>query len=272
MNEKYKIIRKKFQQIINEKNNLKEKRSKSFIEINNSYIPHETENNNNNNDISNITKNSFYIKEDNTMNAILNKKFNILKKSLDKLQLIIENNINNDNKETNKIIDNIYQIKNHYKNELINDSISMSNDLQLIKKEFSNEIKKRETSELDAWTDVNNLKNEMASNINESRDRINFYLNNQQNYLNNINKKITDQVEQINNSFNNDMQYSNQKYNIIMNDITSINNKINIFDSKEGINRQNFKDSITCILNSEIDKIKNDELNSSFDVLRSKGK
>ena len=268
MKEKYKNITKKFKQIINEKNSLKEKRSKSFIENNIGYLSNEAENNNN--DVCNLTKNSFYIKEDNNMNIILNKKFDVLKKSLDKLQLIIENNINYDIKETNNTIENIEQIKNNYKNELINDSVIMTNDLQLIRKDFSNKIKKIELNlETNINSIINNATNEIKSNIKEEHDKLNYYLNNQQNYFNNINQNISEELKQINNNYNDDIQHSTQKYSVIMNDITTLNNKIALFDKKEEINRQNFRDSITYILNSEIDKIKNDDLFNSLDLLKS---
>ena len=57
MNEKFKKIRKKFKQLINEKNNLKVHRSKSrsFFEINSDYIQREEEKIN---DEFNLTKNS----------------------------------------------------------------------------------------------------------------------------------------------------------------------------------------------------------------------
>jgi hypothetical protein len=57
MNEKFKNIRKKFKQLINEKNNLKFHRSKSrsFFEINSNYIQGEEEKKN---DELNLRKNS----------------------------------------------------------------------------------------------------------------------------------------------------------------------------------------------------------------------
>ena len=99
MKQRYDNIRKKFNQILNEKNKFKEKRSHSFIEPNNNYIKNELDNN----DSFILTKNSFY-KKDESNNIILNKKYNILKKSLDKLQLIIEKNIKEENYHRNNNI------------------------------------------------------------------------------------------------------------------------------------------------------------------------
>ena len=91
-------------------------------------------------------------------------------------------------------------------------------------------------------------------------------MNNQQNYFYKINQDMKRQIEDINLSYNNDMQYSNQKYNIIMNDINAFKDKIYKSDKKEKINREEFKEEISCILNGEIDKLTNDEMMNSIEL------
>ena len=91
MKERYGDIKNEFRQILNKKNKPNDRRNRSFIEFDSKYIQQETEDNN----LLSLTKNSFYKKEYNSEEegAILNKKYNILKKTLDKLQIILENNI-----------------------------------------------------------------------------------------------------------------------------------------------------------------------------------
>jgi len=72
MKERYNYIRKRFNQIIKEKNNLKERRSRSFIEPNKNYIQQDSENTINE---CNMTKYSFYEENINEPNFILDKKF-----------------------------------------------------------------------------------------------------------------------------------------------------------------------------------------------------
>lgn len=268
MKERYDIIRKRFKQIINEKNNLKEKRNHSFIESNNNSIKKELGNKNS----FNLTKNSFYKKEKFKKNLVLNQKYYILKKSLDKLQLILEKNINEENIYKNDIIGNIHNIKSYYMNELTKDTISLQNDLQSIKNEFLEEIKIRESNKDDINNEVNNLVNSFTNNnnieINCPKNKINLYRNNQQNYFSNINKEIKQQIREVNLSCNNDIQYSNQKYEIIMNDISSFNNKIRILDKEEAVNREKFKEEITYILNCEIDNFKSTEMINSIELIK----
>ena len=211
MNEKFKNIRKKFKQLINEKNNLKVHRSKSrsFFEINSNYIQGQEEKKN---DELNLTKNSIIInrninaidikKENDTfnntyngINSILNTKFNILKSSLDKLQLLLENNIINETKSTNNIIENIHNIKKYYKNEIIvNETKIVDNNLKNVKREYMKEFQKRKSNKLDSDIEVTNLidefQNELKDNINESINKISSYNDNQINYFNNIDKKV----------------------------------------------------------------------------------
>lgn len=293
MNEKLKNIRKKFKQLINEKNNLKVHRSKSrsFFEINSNYVQPEEEKRN---DELNLTKNSIKMNQNinaidiknkndtfnntyNGMNSILNTKFNILKSSLDKLQLLLENNIINEAKSTNSIIENIHNIKNYYKNEIIvNESKIVDNNLKNVKREYMKEFQKRKSNKLDSDIEVTNLidefQNELNGNINESVNKISIYNNNQIDYFNNIDKKVKEQFEEINMNNNNDIQYSNKKYNLIMENINSFNDKCYMIENEENINRENFKNSINEILNLEIDNLKSGEFTNSLDLLKSREK
>ena len=120
MKEKYKKIRNRFEQIVYEKNEEKEKRNKSFIESHKKNM--EIVITDNEIDL-NLTKNSFTSKEKKKVNKddkrlIFNKKFNILKKAIEKLKFLIEKNINNENLITNEIIENIFVLEQFYKNEL----------------------------------------------------------------------------------------------------------------------------------------------------------
>jgi len=292
MNEKFKNIRKKFKQLINEKNNLKVHRSKSrsFFEINSDYIQREEEKKNeefnltknsirnrniNANDIKN--KNDTFNNTYNGINSVLNTKFNILKSSLDKLQLLLENNIANETKCTNNIIKNIRNIKNYYKNEIIvNETNNLDNNLKTIKREYMKEIKKRKSNKLDSDIEVTNLiedfQNELKENINESVNKINSYNSNQINYFNNIDINVKEQFDEINKNNNNDIQYSNQKYNLIMENVNSFNDKLYSIENEENINRENFKNSINEILNLEIDNLKSGEFTNSLDLFKSREK
>ena len=293
MNEKFKNIRKKFKQLINEKNNLKFHRSKSrsFFEINSNYIQGEEEKKN---DELNLRKNSINMKRNinalankkendafnntyNGINSILSTKFNILKSSLDKLQLLLENNIINETKSTNNIIENIHNIKNYYKNEIIvNESNIVDNNLKNVKREYMKEFKKRKSNKLDSDIEVTNVieefQNELKENINESVNKISSYNNNQINYFNNIDKKVKEQFDEINTNNNNDIQYSNKKYNLIMENVNSFNYKLYMIEKEENINRENFKNSINEILNLEIDNLKSGEFTNSLDLLKSREK
>ena len=271
MKQRYGNLRKRFKQIINEKNKFKEKRSHSFIEPDSNYFKKELDDNEN--DSFTLTKNSFYKKEENNINIILNKKYNILKKSLDKLQLILEKNIKEDNIYKNNAIQNVYNIKNYYINELANDTFALSNELQIIKNVFEDGINKRKEYKNNIYNEVNNLVGDITKNttntndeVNNPRNKIELYMNNQQNYFHKINQDMKRQIEDINLSCNDDMQYSNQKYNIIMNDINAFKDKIYKSDKKEKINREEFKEKISCILNDEIDKITNDEMINSIEL------
>jgi len=292
MNEKFKNIRKKFKQLINEKNNLKVHRSKSrsFFEINSDYIQREEEKKNeefnltknsirnrniNTNDINN--KNDTFNNTYNGINSVLNTKFNILKSSLDKLQLLLENNIANETKCTNNIIKNIRNIKNYYKNEIIvNETNNLDNNLKTIKREYIKEIKKRKSNKLDCDIEVTNLiedfQNELKENINESVNKINSYNSNQINYFNNIDINVKEQFDEINMNNNNDIQYSNKKYNLIMENVNSFNDKLYSIENEENINRENFKNSINEILNLEIDNLKSGEFTNSLDLFKSREK
>ena len=293
MNEKFKKIRKKFKQLINEKNNLKVHRSKSrsFFEINSNYIQREEEKKN---DEFNLTKNAINMNRNiniidiknknddfnntyNGINSILDTKFNILKSSLDKLQLLLENNIINETKTTNNIIENIHNIKNYYKNEIIvNESNIVDNNLKNVKREYMKEFKKRKSNKLDSDIEVTNVieefQNELKENINESVNKISSYNNNQINYFNNIDKKVKEQFDEINTNNNNDIQYSNKKYNLIMENVNSFNDKLYMIENEENINRENFKNSINEILNLEIDNLKSDEFTNSLVLLKSREK
>lgn len=292
MNEKFKNIRKKFKQLINEKNNLKVHRSKSrsFFEINSDYIQREEEKKNeefnltknsirnrniNTNDIKN--KNDTFNNTYNGINSVLNTKFNILKSSLDKLQLLLENNIANETKCTDNIIKNIRNIKNYYKNEIIvNETNNLDNNLKTIKREYMKEITKRKTNKLDSDIEVTNLiedfQNELKENINESVNKINSYNSNQINYFNNIDINVKEQFEEINMNNNNDIQYSNKKYNLIMENVNSFNDKLYSIENEENMNRENFKNSINEILNLEIDNLKSGEFTNSLDLFKSREK
>jgi len=290
MNEKFKNIRKKFKQLINEKNNLKVHRSKSrsFFEINSNYVQPEEEKRNDelnltknpinmNRNINEIDKNDTFNNTYNSMNSILNTKFNILKSSLDKLQLLLENNIINEAKSTNNIIENIHNIKKYYKNEItVNESKIVDNNLKNVKREYMKEFQKRKSNKLDSDIEVTNLidefQNELNGNINESVNKISIYNNNQIDYFNNIDKKVKEQFDEINMNNNNDIQYSNKKYNLIMENINSFNDKCYMIENEENINRENFKNSINEILNLEIDNLKSGEFTNSLDLLKSREK
>lgn len=268
MKQRYDNIRKKFKQIVNEKNKFKEKRSHSFIESNNNYINNEMDNE----DSFHLTKNSFYKKEEYNINIILNKKYNVLKKSLDKLQLILQKSINEENNHKNDIIENAHNIKNYYIKELANNTIAINNDLKCIQNEFQDEMKKREDYKNIINNEISNLVKDITNTTNNTLNnpiyKIQYYKNNQQNNFVDINKDMKEQIQEFNLFCNNDMKYSNQKYNIIINDIMSFKDKINISDKKENLNREKFKEEIRFILNSEIDNLHNNEMLNSLDIIK----
>ena len=135
MKDKYKIIRKNFEKIISEKNIEKQKRNKSFIISHNKYIEENIESNRS---ALNYTKNSC-LNEENKKD-ILNKKFNILKKTLEKLQFIIEKNIKSESDCTFFMMDNIKKVKNFYINEFINDKKSFDRNLNIKRENILNKI------------------------------------------------------------------------------------------------------------------------------------
>ena len=143
MKDKYKIIRKNFEKIISEKNIEKQKRNKSFIISHNKYIEENIESNRS---ALNYTKNSC-LNEENKKD-ILNKKFNILKKTLEKLQFIIEKNIKSESDCTFFMMDNIKKVKNFYINEFINDKKSFDRNLNIKRENILNKIENNEQNKL----------------------------------------------------------------------------------------------------------------------------
>ena len=185
MNDKYKIIRKKFEKIISDKNIEKQKRNKSFIISHNKYIEENIESNDRS--ALNKTKNSFLLNEENKR-EILNKKFHILKKTLEKLQFIIEKSIKNESDFSFGMIDNIKKLKNIYINEFINDKKSFDKDLNIKGEDI---LKKIENTEQNILS--NNIKimlDNNLNNINQQLNKLNIYTNKQNNYFNNINEDI----------------------------------------------------------------------------------
>ena len=158
MKERYNNVRKRFNKIISLKTNEKDKRNKSFILSHKKYIEDETDSYNNS---FNLTKNSFFVKEEskdykNNKFMILDKKYNILKKSLEKLKILIEININSEKESTNDIINNINILKEKHINELTKEKKIMDNNLILIKDKYINEIENNEGNRI--CNDINMLK------------------------------------------------------------------------------------------------------------------
>ena len=143
MKDKYKIIRKNFEKIISEKNIEKQKRNKSFIISHNKYIEENIESNRS---ALNYTKNSC-LNEENKKD-ILNKKFNILKKTLEKLQFIIEKNIKSESDCTFFMMDNIKKVKNFCVDEFINDKKSFDRNLNIKRENILNKIENNEQNKL----------------------------------------------------------------------------------------------------------------------------
>ena len=183
MKDKYKIIRKNFEKIISEKNIEKQKRNKSFIISHNKYIEENIESNRS---ALNYTKNSC-LNEENKKD-ILNKKFNILKKTLEKLQFIIEKNIKSESDCTFFMMDNIKKVKNFYINEFINDKKSFDRNLNIKRENILNKIENNEQNKLSS--DIKIMLDNNLNNINQQLNKLNIYTNKQNNYFNNINEDI----------------------------------------------------------------------------------
>ena len=265
MEERYHSIKKKFHQILKEKNR-KEKINKSFIESNKNDNPQEDKNEYT--ESYNFTKNSFYRNEEANKNMILEQKFNVLKDSLDKLQIVLEKNIQNNNNSTNEVIQKINDIKNFYMNELENDSLIINNDLTTIKNEVNDVINNKLNQNSEVNNIINTLEIEKNNQIEESMNKINFYSNNQQNYLANINKDINLRINEINELYDNNINYSNQKKDIILNNICTFNNKLNKMYNEEKKHRENFKNGINSILNCEIDNLRSIDLYNSLELIK----
>ena len=187
MKDKYKIIRKNFEKIISEKNIEKQKRNKSFIISHNKYIEENIESNRS---ALNYTKNSC-LNEENKKD-ILNKKFNILKKTLEKLQFIIEKNIKSESDCTFFMMDNIKRVKNFYINEFINDKKSFDRNLNIKRENILNKIENNEQNKL--FSDIKIMLDNNLNNINQQLNKLNIYTNKQNNYFNNINEDINEQM------------------------------------------------------------------------------
>ena len=247
MKTKYKIIRMRFNQIISEKNIGKQRRNKSFIQSHNKYIEEKIERNSTS---SNHTKNSFYLKEkQEDKTNILNKKFNVLKKTLEKLQFIIEKNIKNELDLTLNILNEVKKLKNNFINEIINDKELMDNNYlkkgENITKKIENNGNKMISNNIKIILDDN------LNNINNQLNKLNIYSNMQNNYFNNINEDINEQFNNINVIYNEIKQNEvNSEQNI-----EKIKNKIKNFDNKENIKREKFREDIFSILNIELNKI-----------------
>ena len=176
MKDKYKIIRKNFEKIISEKNIEKQKRNKSFIISHNKYIEENIESNRS---ALNYTKNSC-LNEENKKD-ILNKKFNILKKTLEKLQFIIEKNIKSESDCTFFMMDNIKKVKNFFINEFINDKKSFDRNLNIKRENILNKIENNEQNKLSS--DIKIMLDNNLNNINQQLNKLNIYTNKQNNFL-----------------------------------------------------------------------------------------
>ena len=175
MKDKYKIIRKNFEKIISEKNIEKQKRNKSFIISHNKYIEENIESNRS---ALNYTKNSC-LNEENKKD-ILNKKFNILKKTLEKLQFIIEKNIKSESDCTFFMMDNIKKVKNFYINEFINDKKSFDRNLNIKRENILNKIENNEKNKLSS--DIKIMLDNNLNNMNQQLNKLNIYTNKQNNF------------------------------------------------------------------------------------------
>ena len=175
MKDKYKIIRKNFEKIISEKNIEKQKRNKSFIISHNKYIEENIESNRS---ALNYTKNSC-LNEENKKD-ILNKKFNILKKTLEKLQFIIEKNIKSESDCTFFMMDNIKKVKNFYINEFINDKKLFDRNLNIKRENILNKIENNEQNKLSS--DIKIMLDNNLNNINQQLNKLNIYTNKQNNF------------------------------------------------------------------------------------------
>ena len=241
MKDKYKIIRKNFEKIISEKNIEKQKRNKSFIISHNKYIEENIESNRS---ASNHTKNSRSNKEN--KKDILNKKFNILKKTLEKLQFIIEKNIKSESDCTFFMMDNIKKVKNFYINEFINDKKLFDRNLNIKRENILNKIENNEQNKLSS--DIKIMLDNNLNNINQQLNKLNIYTNKQNNYFNNINEDINEQMIIIYNTIKQNEINDGQK-------IEKIKNKIKYFGDKENIKREKFREDIFSILNIELNKL-----------------
>ena len=261
MKEKYKNIRNRFDQIVYEKNEEKEKRNKSFIESHKKNM--EIDITDNEIDL-NLTKNSFTSKEKIKVNKddkrlIFNKKFNILKKAIEKLKFLIEKNINNENLITNEMIENIFVFKQFYKNELIKDQKTLEVNLKTIKEKYSNEIEYIQDNK--TGNDIKGIIDENTNKINDAINKINNYSTKQNNYFKNINIDINEQFNNISEKY----KVNKISENEINKDINEIKKKINNFGNKEYKNRENFKDDIFNILESELNKLKEVNMIKSYE-------
>lgn len=239
--DKHKTTRKNFEKIISEKYIEKQKRNKSFIISHNKYIEENIESNRS---ALNYTKNSC-LNEENKKD-ILNKKFNILKKTLEKLQFIIEKNIKSESDCTFFMMDNIKKVKNFYINEFINDKKSFDRNLNIKRENILNKIENNEQNKLSS--DIKIMLDNNLNNINQQLNKLNIYTNKQNNYFNNINEDINEQMIIIYNTIKQNEINDGQK-------IEKIKNKIKYFGDKENIKREKFREDIFSILNIELNKL-----------------
>ena len=241
MKDKYKIIRKNFEKIISEKNIEKQKRNKSFIISHNKYIEENIESNRS---ALNYTKNSCLNKEN--KKDILNKKFNILKKTLEKLQFIIEKNIKSESDCTFFMMDTNKKVENFYINEFINDKKSFDRNLNIKRENILNKIENNEQNK--SSSDIKIMLDNNLNNMNQQLNKLNIYTNKQNNYFNNINEDINEQMIIIYNTIKQNEINDGQK-------IEKIKNKIKYFGDKENIKREKFREDIFSILNIELNKL-----------------
>ena len=241
MKDKYKIIRKNFEKIISEKNIEKQRGGGSFIISHNKYIEENIESNRS---ALNYTKNSCLNEEN--KKEILNKKFNILKKTLEKLQFIIEKNIKSESDCTFFMMDNIKKVKNFYINEFINDKKSFDRNLNIKRENILNKIENNEQNKLSS--DIKIMLDNNLNNMNQQLNKLNIYTNKQNNYFNNINEDINEQMIIIYNTIKQNEINDGQK-------IEKIKNKIKYFGDKENIKREKFREDIFSILNIELNKL-----------------
>ena len=187
----------------------------------------------------------------------LNLKFNILRDTLEKLNLLIEDDISKEINETNNFVETINNYKENFEQELISDNMQIEQNLRLIKNEYNN-IQLSNENDLLVKELLSELTLETQMQIPKIIKQVNQEIDTQQNTFNDINIKIKEQNNLIYEEINEEKKCVEENFLEFIKKIQNIKSEIKQFKKEEDQEREQYKNSLNEMLSDTIIKLKNE--------------